>query len=178
MTQSCHQPENSSCGHTKKFDFIFWGSFSGVAALFIFHSIPESIKPQISQLDIMSHTAYSMLSVVWWGVVIGAIFVGILSKIPRHFVIAILGRGGTASGLLRAAGAGVLLDLCSHGILMVGVKLYERGASAGQIITFLLSSPWNSFSLTLILIGLIGFQMDNDFYPALDGRSAYHRVGF
>ena len=39
---------------------------------------------------------------------------------------------------------------------MVGAKLYERGASAGQVIAFLVSSPWNSFSLTLILIALIG----------------------
>jgi uncharacterized membrane protein YraQ (UPF0718 family) len=36
------------------------------------------------------------------------------------------------------------------------MKLYERGASAGQVMAFLLASPWNSFSLTLILIGLIG----------------------
>jgi uncharacterized membrane protein YraQ (UPF0718 family) len=36
------------------------------------------------------------------------------------------------------------------------MKLYERGASTGQVMAFLLASPWNSFSLTLILIGLIG----------------------
>ena len=58
---------------------------------------------------------------------------------------------------MRSAGAGVLLDLCSYGILMVAVKLYERGASAVQVIAFLLASPWNLFSLTIVLIGLIGF---------------------
>ena len=36
------------------------------------------------------------------------------------------------------------------------MKLYERGASIGQVMAFLLASPWNSFSLTLILFGLIG----------------------
>jgi len=36
------------------------------------------------------------------------------------------------------------------------MKLYERGASVGQVMAFLLASPWNSFSLTLILFGLIG----------------------
>jgi uncharacterized membrane protein YraQ (UPF0718 family) len=36
------------------------------------------------------------------------------------------------------------------------MKLYERGASSGQVMAFLLASPWNSFSLTLILFGLIG----------------------
>jgi len=40
---------------------------------------------------------------------------------------------------------------------MVGAKLYERGASFGQTLAFLLASPWNSFSLTLILFGLIGW---------------------
>lgn len=39
---------------------------------------------------------------------------------------------------------------------MVGAKLYERGASIGQVMAFLIASPWNSFSLTLILIALIG----------------------
>ena len=41
---------------------------------------------------------------------------------------------------------------------MVGAKLYERGASAGQVIAFLVASPWNSFSLTLVLIALIGIN--------------------
>ena len=41
---------------------------------------------------------------------------------------------------------------------MVGAKLYERGASYAQLLTFLIASPWNSFSLTLILIALIGFK--------------------
>ena len=73
------------------------------------------------------------------------------------FLLLLLGTSGGLSGILRATAAGVLLDLCSHGILMVGAKLYERGASIGQVIAFLVASPWNSFSLTLILIALIGF---------------------
>jgi len=32
----------------------------------------------------------------------------------------------------------------------------KRGASAGQVMAFLVASPWNSFSLTLILIALVG----------------------
>ena len=39
---------------------------------------------------------------------------------------------------------------------MVAAKLYERGASAGQVMAFLVASPWNSFSLTLVLIALVG----------------------
>jgi len=93
-----------------------------------------------------------------WGIFIGIVFVGILNKIPKEFVTSLLGKGGSFSGILRATGAGVLLDLCSHGILMVGMKLYERGASLGQVMAFLIASPWNSFSLTLILWALVGFK--------------------
>jgi len=70
----------------------------------------------------------------------------------------VLGRGGSVSGLLRAVGAGVLLDLCNHGILLVGMSLYKRGASLGQTLAFLIASPWNSLSLTLILAALIGWR--------------------
>jgi uncharacterized membrane protein YraQ (UPF0718 family) len=79
-----------------------------------------------------------------------------LDRIPRELVMSALGNGGTVKGIFRATAAGVLLDLCSHGILMVGTKLYERGASIGQVMAFLLASPWNSLSLTIILVALIG----------------------
>ena len=36
------------------------------------------------------------------------------------------------------------------------MQLYQRGASLGQVMAFLIASPWNSLSLTLILIALIG----------------------
>jgi len=39
---------------------------------------------------------------------------------------------------------------------MVGMQLYQRGASLGQVMAFLIASPWNSLSLTIILIALIG----------------------
>lgn len=43
-----------------------------------------------------------------------------------------------------------------HGILVVGTKPYQRGASLGQLLAFLVASPWNSLSLTIILVSLIG----------------------
>lgn len=95
---------------------------------------------------------------MWWGILIGIVAMGLIGAIPREFITSLLGRGGTFSGILRACGAGLLLDLCNHGILMVGMKLYERGASLGQIFAFLIASPWNSLSTTFILIALIGLK--------------------
>ena len=97
-----------------------------------------------------------LMNRMWWGLAIGVLFVGILGTVPRDLVMALLGRQAGLGGMFRATLAGVLLDLCSHGILAVGMRLYERGASVGQVMAFLLASPWNSLSLTLILIALIG----------------------
>ena len=95
---------------------------------------------------------------MWWSVILAIFFVGALSKIPQHFIVSILGKGGTFKGLWRATLAGVLLDLCSHGILMVGMELRRKGASLGQVLAFLIASPWNSISLTIIMFSLIGLN--------------------
>jgi len=107
-------------------------------------------------LDIMAESVYELINTMWWSVLLAAVFVGLLAKIPQQFVLAILGEGGTFTGLWRATLAGVLMDLCSHGILMVGMQLHKKGASLGQVMAFLVASPWNSLSLTLILVALIG----------------------
>lgn len=100
----------------------------------------------------------SLFGQMGWGLAIAFVVVGLMHRVPREYVAAMLGRGDTFGGLVRATIAGLVLDLCSHGILMVAAKLYERGASLAQIITFLIASPWNSFSLTLILVSLIGLK--------------------
>lgn len=110
----------------------------------------------MSWLSTLAASVYDLMNMMWWGVLFGIVVVGFLSRVPREFVIAVLGRSGGMTGILRATCAGLLLDVCNHGILMIGAKLYERGASIGQVIAFLVASPWNSFSLTLILIALIG----------------------
>jgi uncharacterized membrane protein YraQ (UPF0718 family) len=109
-------------------------------------------------LAAMGQSVFSLLNIIWWGILLGIIMLTLLSKVPREFVMSVLGTGTGFRGIIRATIGGVLLDLCSHGILMVGAKLYERGASVGQVMAFLIASPWNSFSLTIILIALIGLK--------------------
>lgn len=109
-----------------------------------------------SVVSVFTHGVWELLQTMWWGIVLGIVFVGLLAGIPRDLVMAVLGRDKGLNGLFRATLAGVFLDLCSHGILAVGMKLYERGASIGQVMAFLLASPWNSLSLTIILVSLIG----------------------
>lgn len=138
-------------------DWLFLISSSLVAVGYAAYiALGERIM-EMPYVGIFAHTMFDILNTTWWSLLLGILSVGILGIIPRELIIGLFGRGGTTKGILRAVFAGVLLDVCSHGILMVGTKLYERGVSLGQTMAFLIASPWNSLSLTLILISLIGF---------------------
>lgn len=150
--------KNNSChSHNNKIDYIFWFSLITVVILYITYMQIDDLLYS-NWLYILAKTTFEFINRIWWGILIGIVMVGILSKIPREFIISIFGKQHSFKGILRATIAGVFLDLCNHGILMVASKLYERGASIGQVIAFLISSPWNSFSFTIILFSLVGLK--------------------
>lgn len=159
----CHTPEPkkegpSCCGSNnskKKFDWLLWGSAAVCLISIVIYLSGISLEPKA---DTYFMNTTMLLQKMWWGLALGILFVGFLSQIPREFVMKILGDKRGLGGILRATLAGLLLDLCSHGILLVGTKLYERGASTAQMMAFLIASPWNSFSLTLILWALVGLK--------------------
>jgi uncharacterized protein len=136
------------------FDWLLWGSLALMAGGMAGHFL--DLGP--GWWRTFAHACWELVTKAWWGILVGILAVGVLGQVPKEIVAKLLGRGGTIGGLLRATLAGTLLDLCSHGILLVGMQLYRKGASLGQVIAFLVSSPWNSLSLTLILIGLIGLK--------------------
>lgn len=148
----------SSCHPQKQRpDYLLWVSATIVLVCYVLYWLVDG-HPDLPQwLIVMTSGVYELINRMWWGLLAAVIFVGLLERIPRDLVMSALGQGGTLKGIVRATVAGVLLDLCSHGILMVGTKLYERGASLGQLMAFLIASPWNSLSLTIILVALIGF---------------------
>lgn len=147
-------------------DRLFWIGLSVVSIGYLAHWIagtdPHAAHGGSSGIAgagyAFSAAIFELMNIMWIGVVAGIIAMGFLSRVPRDFVMAALGSGRGVQGIFRAAFAGVLLDLCSHGILMVGAKFYERGATIGQVMAFLIASPWNSLSLTLVLIALIGLK--------------------
>lgn len=156
-----HSPAADSCCPPKKkrqIDFLLWGCLSATGLFYFLQLFFASSIEKIAVIASFSHSVFDLINTMWWGILLGMITVGILSKVPREFVISLLGKGGTFAGVLRATFGGLLLDMCSHGILMVGSKLYERGASTGQVMAFLIASPWNSLSLTIILVALIGLK--------------------
>lgn len=153
---SCHEeePRESCCSPKRRVDWLLWGSLAVVAAAIAGHFIgggPEWWHR-------FAHAGYEFISKAWWGILVGIIAVGVIGRIPRELISGLLGKGGSFGGILRAVLAGTLLDLCNHGVLMIGAQLYRKGASLGQTMAFLISSPWNSLSVTLILAALIGWK--------------------
>ncbi|MFT5320103.1 MAG: uncharacterized membrane protein YraQ (UPF0718 family) [Pseudohongiellaceae bacterium] len=150
MTEHCcHPPAN-------KPDILLRVSGLSIIFLYLHFALFEASTHFALWYNTLALSVFDLVNTMWWGVTIGILMISVLARIPREFVISILGTRHGLTGILRATAAGVLLDLCSHGILMVGAKLYERGASIGQVTAFLIASPWNSFSLTLVLIALVG----------------------
>ena len=139
---------------TVKIDWILHGS---LAVIILSFGMSASGLLPFYKLNTFTHTLQEILLEMSWGVALGLISVGLMNKIPREYFTAVMGKGDTFKDITKAAIAGVILDLCNHGILVVSGKLYERGLSTAQVLTFLIASPWNSMSLTFILIALIGF---------------------
>ncbi len=146
---------DSCCEQPARRDWFLWTCLV-VASLAYGWAAITGAHDHESVLGVFTGGVFEFFNRMWWGIALGVVFVGLLARVPRELVVEMLGRDAGPAGMLRATIAGVFLDLCSHGILAVGMKLYERGASTGQVMAFLLASPWNSFSLTLILFGLIG----------------------
>jgi uncharacterized membrane protein YraQ (UPF0718 family) len=153
-TSCCHAETDQDHDHKKRFDYIFYGT-SGILLITIAAYLAGFHTPLLDKFAISS---LELLGQMWWGILIGIFFVGLMSKVPREYFQVLMGRGDSIGGIFRAVVAGVFLDMCSHGILLVAAKLYERGVSLAQIMAFLIASPWNSFSLTVILISLIGLN--------------------
>lgn len=154
------EAEASCCGGGKKrIDWLLWASLMIIAGAYGSHLIFHQLLEEVPYLGTFTHGSFELMNKMWWGIGFGIVAVGLMHQVPRDAVTKALGPPGTVRGIVRAMLAGLVLDLCNHGILMVGMKLYERGASLGQVYAFLIASPWNSLSLTIILISLIGLPL-------------------
>ena len=154
------EPEAETCCETssRNLDWLLWGSLLTVLAAYIGHLFFYNELRGAPFVEPFVHGSFQLMNKIWWGLIAGIIAVSVIARIPRGLIIAALGKSGGLRGILRATAAGLAFDLCNHGILMVGVQLYRRGASLGQTMAFLIASPWNSLSTTIVLIALIGFK--------------------
>lgn len=160
MNECCHkEKKHETCHETNHgHDYLLIVTSISIVTSYLIFLLPDSGLDASGYLTTYISSNVTLINTMSWGIIVGIIFIGLIGTIPREFIIALLGDKNGVGGIIRATCAGVLLDLCSHGILMVGTKLYEKGASVGQVMAFLIASPWNSISLTLILWALVGFK--------------------
>ncbi len=155
MASCCGGTASAAGARYLQIDWLLWGSGGIIAVAYAASFVLGHQAPW--GLGVFAHGVRDMIHVMWWGILIGMVAVGLIDRVPRQFVIGIIGRDQGAASVFRAVLAGVFLDLCNHGVLMVGAKLYERGASLGQVFAFLIASPWNSLSLTIIIGVMMGW---------------------
>lgn len=97
---------------------------------------------------------YFLQALPW--ILIGVVLGGLaLEFIPRKFFFQQLG-GTDFKTIIKAAFAGIFIDVCSHGALAIGMSLYKARASYAATITFLLATPWIGFMETALLLGFLG----------------------
>ena len=104
MSGCCSKAHKPSCcggggGEKARPDFLLWGSLAAFAAGIALHLSGLSMP---GWLSIFSHSCHELWSRAWWGLLIGIAAVAVLGRLPRELVAAVLGRGGSFSGLLRA----------------------------------------------------------------------------
>lgn len=74
-------------------------------------------------------------------VVVGYLVAAVLREwVPPERLAASLGRSGPGP-LLRAVGAGLLLPVCSCGVVPLGIGAARAGAAPGTVLAFMLSAP-------------------------------------
>lgn len=153
MSHSCHGPSNQP-------DWLFWAGLvlvvGSALAVGLTHWTALSFAGWPAWLVVFVTACTELLLDVWPGIVLGVLALMLLASLPSALLFRLMGPANSWQGLWRAVMGGLFLDLCSHGILMVAAQLYRKGVSTGQVMAFLVTSPWNSLSLTFILISLIG----------------------
>lgn len=158
MSSCCHTDESTASNQPKpwykKIDWILWGSLSAIGLSLL--SVWLGAGPD--SLQTIGEKNLRFIAEIWWSVLLAIAAIGLMNFIPASLYKKIIGDGQSTNGLLRAIAGGLTFDLCSHGILMVGAKLYRQGASLGQLFAFLITSPWNSFSMMLILASLTSWR--------------------
>ena len=88
--------------------------------------------------------------------ILGFLISGILYIfISKEQILHNLGRGGIVS-IVKAALFGVPMPLCSCGVIPVSSSLYNRGASKGATLSFLISTPQTGVDSILITAGGLG----------------------
>jgi hypothetical protein len=98
MSSCCPSTNTEGPPKKERFDIILWGSCL-VIAVAVGLDLLNAPLPYISQF---SNTVLTFLGEMWWGIALGIVLVGLMSKMPKEYYQVLLGRGDSFGGLIRA----------------------------------------------------------------------------
>ncbi len=92
-------------------------------------------------------------------IILGFFIAGIMRfYVPPGILQQHLGAGSTAS-LFKSVGVGCVLPLCSCGTIPLGIGLFRSGASIGNMLAFMTSTPILSPVLIMVSLKLLGWKL-------------------
>jgi uncharacterized membrane protein YraQ (UPF0718 family) len=92
-------------------------------------------------------------------ILLGFLIAGILRFwVPRDILQRHLG-GRSAGTLLKSVGVGCILPLCSCGTIPLGIGLFRSGASLGNMLAFMTSTPILSPVLIALALKMLGVKL-------------------
>ena len=148
----------SSCHSRSSIDWLFWICLTLLSGFFLLHVVFSAWLTNL-WLQTTAQAVFELLSLMWWGIAIGIVAVAVIARVPRSMLFRIIGTPHKTTSVLRATFGGITLDMCNHGVILIAMQLYKRGASLGQVMAFLIATPWNSLSLAIILASLVGWDI-------------------
>lgn len=103
-----------------------------------------------------AYTAWDILNDVSPWLVLSLIMAGLLHQFldPAGFQRALGNRGPTA--VLKATLSGMLLPICSCGVIPLGLGMYYTGAYLGPTLAFMVATPIINPAAVLLAYGLLG----------------------
>ncbi len=92
-------------------------------------------------------------------IVLGFLIAGIMRfYVPAGILQYHLG-SGSPSSLLKSVGIGCVLPLCSCGTIPLGIGLFRSGATIGNMLAFMTSTPVLSPVLIIVSLNLLGWKL-------------------
>ena len=92
-------------------------------------------------------------------IVLGFFIAGIMRfYVPPGILQQHLGVGSTSS-LIKSVGVGCVLPLCSCGTIPLGIGLFRSGATIGNMLAFMTSTPILSPVLIMVSLKLLGWKL-------------------
>ncbi len=146
------------CHDQKRIDWLFWGSLTILLTAVVLMTLPNAWLQPVLFLNPFVEAQVGLIQEMWLGMLIGVISVGLMNLLPKTTILSAIGQRRGVGSIVRAAAAGIVLDLCNHGLLLIAGKLYKSGVRYSQVLAFLIASPWNSLSLTIVMFALLGWQ--------------------